>query len=165
MKFIKKDVIRKDIDKRLLLFVVMLLVLLASLTIYYEVRLAHISEKYNKDQQILGYLTSDAVKEFNKTSNLKENILKYKEYLEKRYDDLNTRNKNLKNEVERLEAELNLVKSQIEYQKAKELGPTEQFRLFQSRNDEITKLKEKIKELCSTLKSYNISDDDCIEVS
>jgi len=165
VKFIKKDIIRKDIDKRLLLFVVMLLVLLASLTIYYEVRLASMSKRYNKDQQIFGGLTADAViEQFNKTSNLKENVLRYKEYLEKRFDELNTLNKNLKNEVEGLKAELTLVKSQIEYRKAKELGPTEQFRLFQSRNDEITKLKEKTRELCSTLKSYNISDDNCVGV-
>ena len=165
VKLIKKDIIRKDIDKRFLFLVVMLLVLLVSLTVYYEVRLAGISKRYDKSPQIFGGITADAaIEQFNKTSNLKENVLKYKEYLEKRFDELNTLNKNLKSEVESLEAELKLVKSQIEYQKAKELGPTEQFRLFQSKSDEIIKLKEKTRELCLTLKSYNLSDDNCVGV-
>ena len=144
----------------------MLLILLASSTTYYEVTLRNIENRYNKHQETFGNLTADAVTEqFNKTTNLKENIVKYKEYLERRYDELNTLNKNLKNEVESLKAESAVAKSQIEYQKAQELGPTEQFKLFQNKNDEIAKLKEKIKELCSKLETYNVSDSNCFGIN
>ena len=62
---------------------------------------------------------------------------------------------------ESLKAELTLVKSQIEYQKSKELGPTTQFTLFQSKVEEIKRLNENVNELCSKLESYNISDAHC----
>ena len=161
MKFIKKD-----IDKRLLVLVIVLLVLLASLTIYYEAAFHKLLTRYNKNQKIFGDLTADAIiEEFNKTSSIKENILTYKSYLEKKYDELDTLNKNLKNQVESLKSELSLVKSQMDYQRAKEAGPTEQFRLFQGKNDKITKLNAKIRELCSKLGAYNISDRDCFDTS
>lgn len=157
MKFI-----RKDIDKRLLVLVIALIVLLVSLTAYYELTFHKFLSRYDKDQQIFGDLTADAIiEQFNKTSNIKENVLKYKSYLEKKYDELDTMNKNLKSQAESLKSELSLIKSQIEYQKAKEIGPTEQFRLFQSKNDEIAKLNARINELCAKLESYNVSDKGC----
>ena len=109
---------------------------------------------------------ADAViEEFNKTSSIKENVRKYKEYFEKKYDDLNTINQNLKVEIENLKAELMLIKSQIECQKARDLGPTENFRLFQNKNDEINKLNKKVKELCSELEAHNLSDSTCFGVN
>lgn len=158
MKFIQKD-----IDKRLFTLVIILLILVSALTIYYEVALRRVLSKYNKDQEIYGEFTANIVlNELNKTSNLKENVQKYKEYLEKKYDDLDSLNQNLKNEIENLKAELNLVKSQIEYQKAKDIGPTSQFRLFQNKIDEINRLKKTIIELCSKLESNNVSDSACL---
>ena len=157
MKFIQKD-----INKRLLVLVIVLLILLSSITIYYEAALRHVLNKYNKDHEIYGEFTANVViNEFNKTSNMKENAQKYKEYLEKRYDDLNTLNDNLRKNIEGLRAELNLVKSQIDYQKAREVGPTEQFRLFQNKNEEISKLRIIIKQLCTKLGAYNASDANC----
>ena len=158
MKFIQKD-----FNKRLFILVIVLLILLSAFTIYYEVTLRSVLGKYNKDQEIYGEFTANiVVNELNKTSNLKENVQKYKEYLEKKYDDLNSLNQNLKGEIENLKAELSLVKSQIEYQKAKEIGPTSQFRLFQEKVDEIDRLKKKIMELCSKLEADNASDSACI---
>ena len=157
MKFIQKD-----INKRLLILVAVLLILLSAITIYYEVALRNVLNKYNKDHEVYGEFTANVViNEFNKTSNLKENVQKYKEYLEKKYDDLNTLNDNLRKEIGNLKGELNLVKMQIDYQKAKDIGPTEQFRLFQYKNDEISKLKKAIKELCSKFADYNVSDANC----
>ena len=158
MKFIQKD-----INKRLLVLVIVLLILLSGITIYYEVALRHVLNKYNKDHEIYGEFTANIViNEVNKTSNLKENVQKYKEYLEKKYDDLNTVNDNLRKEIGNLKSELNLVKSQIDYQKAREVGPTEQFRLFQSKNDEISKLKMTINGLCLKFAAYNVSDTNCV---
>ena len=161
MKFIQKDV-----DKRLLFLVIVLLILLTSVIIYYEVTLRSLKYRYNKNQEIFGGLTANAIREeTNKTSSLKEMVGKYKEYLEKKYDDLSMLNKNLKNQIEELNAELTLVKSQVEYQKAKEVGPTENFRLFQNKNEEISKLKEKVKELCSEFEVSNITSKGCFGIS
>ena len=158
--------IQKDINRRLLILVLVLLVLYSATTIYYETRLSKIMNQYKSEQQIFGGLSPNAVlQELNNTSDLRENVQKYKEYLGKKYDDLNTVNNNLKKEIESLQAEMRLIKSQIEYQKAKDLGPTEQFRLFQSKTEEIVKLKETIKKLCSDIKSYNITDLQCTQAN
>ena len=161
MKFIKKDV-----NRRLLILVIILLVLFIASTIYYEVALKNVVNKYNKGQQIFGELTADAVvEELNKSSSLKETIAKYKEHFEKRYDELDTLNQKLKSERDRLQDELILIQSQIEYQKAKDIGSTSQFRLFQSKINEVSSLNKKIKELCSKLYAYNISDTNCYGVN
>lgn len=154
--------IKRDINKSLLISIMVLLILLAAITIYYEAAVRKILGKYNKNQEIFGGLTANAVfEESNITSSIKENVLKYKEYLEKRYDSLNTMNQDLKAEIESLKAELMLIKSQIEYQKAKDIGPTENFRLFQNKNEEIDKLKKKVDELCFEFKSLNLSSKEC----
>ena len=161
MKFIQRDV-----NKRLIFLVVLLLVLLTVSTIYYGFTLKNLLDRYNKDQEIFGKITSNTViNDLNTSSNLQKKVKVYKEYIENRYDELNTLNNNLKNEVERLKAELNLVNSQIEYQKAKEIGPTENFRLFQSKNDEINKLRGQVKGLCSQLETHNISNKDCVSMN
>ncbi len=156
---------QKDINRRLLILIIALLVLYSATTIYYETRLSKLKLGYEIEQEIFGGLSPNAVlQELNSTSDLRENVQKYKEYLEKKYNDLDTLNDNLKKEVESLQAELRLIKSQIDYQKAKEIGPTEQFRLFQSRTEEIVKLKEKIKELCKDFKAYNITNIYCTQI-
>lgn len=155
--------IKRDMDKSLLLSVMVLLLLLAAVTTYYEITVRKLSIKYNKNQEIFGELTANAIiEESNKTSSIKENVLKYKEHLEKRYDSLNTMNAAFQAEIDNLQAELTLIKSQIEYKKAKDIGPTENFRLFQGKNEEINKLREKVSELCSELASLNISSNGCV---
>ncbi len=157
---------QKDINRKLLVLIVIILVLFISTTIYFETAMSKALSRYKKEQDIFGGLSANAVlEELNSSSNLKENVLKYKEYLDKKYDELSTVNKDLKKQIENLQAELRLVKSQIDYQKAKEIGPTEQFRLFQSKNEEIQKLKDKIKELCNDFKSYNITNPNCVQAN
>ena len=152
MKFIQKD-----INKRLLVLVIVLLVLLTSFNIYYTITYTNLLNRYNKIQEIFGELTANAIiDQFNKTS-----VQTYKDYLERKYDDLSTVNKKLRDEVINLKSEIIILKSQLEYQKAKDVGPTEQFRLFQSKNDEINKLKDKISNVCSELQAHNISSKDC----
>lgn len=157
MKFLTRDV-----NKSLLVLVIFFLILFIVFTAYYENSLRNILNRYKKDQEIFGGLTANAViEESNKTSNLKENVQKYKEYLEKRYDELSIMNENLKNENDNLKAELILIKSSIEYQKAKEIRPTQHFVLYQSKVEEIGKLKKKINELCSEIKALNITRKEC----
>ena len=156
MKFIQKDV-----NKRLLVFVIVLLVLLTSFTIYYTVTFTNLLKRYNKNQEIFGEITANAIiEQFNKTS-----VQTYKDYLERKYDDLNTMNKNLQNEIVNLKYQILILKSQIEYQKAKDIGPSEQFRLFQSKNDEISKLTDRVKELCSELEANNITSKKCVGIN
>ncbi|GEM_PF-2791315 len=160
MRFIKKDV-----DKRLLFLIIVLLVLFAASSVYYEVTYGHILSQYRKNQALIGELTANAVlDDLNKTTNLKENILQYKEYLDRRYDEVNTMNQKLKDEIASLQNELYLVKSQVEYQKAKEIGPASQFRLFQSKVEDVNNLKQQLKELCSKFKSLNITESRCSNV-
>ena len=148
---------QKDINKRLLILVIVLLVLLTSFTIYYTVTFTSLLNRFNKNQEIFGELTANAIiDQFNKTS-----VQTYKDYLERKYNDLSTVNQKLKDEVINLNSEIVVLKSQLEYQKAKELGPTEQFRLFQIKNDEINRLNGKVKELCSEFQARNITNKDC----
>ena len=152
---------RKDINKRLLVLVIVLLVLLTSFTIYYAVAFTNLLNRFNKNQEIFGELTANAIiDQFNKTS-----VQTYKDYLERRYNDLSTVNQKLKDEVINLKSEIIVLKSQLEYQKAKDVGPTEQFRLFQSKNDEISRLNGKVKELCSELEAHNTTSKDCVGIS
>ena len=156
MKFIQKD-----INKGLLVFVIVLIVLLTSLTIYYTAAFTNLLNRYNKNQEIFGDFTANAtIDNFNKTS-----LQIYRDFFETKYDDLNTANKNLKKEIENLRSQIYFLQSQNEYQKAKEIGPTEQFRLFQSKNEEINKLNNKLKELCSELEAKNITRKGCAGIS
>jgi len=157
MKFLTKDV-----NKSLLILVIFFLILFIVFTAYYENSLRILLNRYNKDQEIFGELTANAViEELNRTSNLKENAQKYKEYLENRYSELSIMNENLKNEKDNLKDELGLIKSSIEYQKAKEIRPTQQFLLYQIKVEEIGKLKKKIDALCLSLKNNNLSEKEC----
>ncbi len=157
MKFLTKDV-----NKSLLVLVIFFLILFIVFTAYYENSIRNILKRYNKDQEIFGGLTANAViEEFNKTSNLKENVQKYKEYLENRYDELSMLNENLKSENENLKAELGLIKSSTEYQKVKEIRPTQQFLLYQSKVEEIGRLKKRINELCLGFKALNVTMKEC----
>ena len=156
MKFIKRDV-----NKGLLAFIIVLIVLLTGLTIYYTTSFTDLLNRYNKNQKVFGELSANAVADNADILS----IQKYRESLEKRYDDLSTLNDRLKAEIIDLRSQISFLKLQAEYQKAKEMGPTEQFRLFQSKNDEINKLKEKLKNICSEFEARNMTSKECNGVS
>lgn len=154
--------IKRDFDKRLLFLVCVLLVLLALLIAYHEITYSSLMSKYNKNQEIFGGLTADAIlEEFNKTSSMKETAKNYRDYLEKRYSDLAAQNEKLLYKIESLKGELVIVKSQQEYQKVRDGGPVEQFRLIQEKNTEINRLKEEIREMCLKLSYLNITERKC----
>lgn len=154
-----------DIDRRLLVLVVVLLLLLTTAIIYYEINMRILSNRYNRYEEIFGGITAEAiVEEFNKSSIFRQNFIKFKEQFENKYDELNALNKNLENENENLRAQIRLIKSEIEYQKAREISPTQPFLLYQSKVEEIIKLKGKMKELCLKLKNLNISDSNCLGI-
>ena len=159
MRFIKKD-----INKSLLVFIVVLIVLLVGSATYYALSFSSLLSRYNKNQKAFSELTANAVLDSADILS----VQKYRENLEKRYDylsvqnsDLGTLNAKLKLEIGDLNSQIILLKSQIEYQKAKDIGPTEQFRLFQGKNEEIKDLKSKISAICSEIESKNITIKEC----
>lgn len=152
--------IRKDINKRLLVMIAVLLALLLFSIVFYEIRLWNIFSYYKKNFGLYGPQSS-IFERLNRTSAIKETALTDKKYLEKRYVDLLGQNEKLTEKIESLKEELTLVKSQEEYQKARDGGPVEQFRLIQEKNTEIIRLKEDIRELCLKLSSYNITEKIC----
>ena len=153
MKFIQRDV-----NKRLLVFIIILITLLTSITIYYTFSFNKLLAKYNKNQELFEEMTANVVVKTIPNNSLSQD---YKEYFEKKYDDLNTLNKNLIDEIINLKSQIIALKSQVEYQKAKDDGTSEQFLLFQRKNDEIKKLREEIANLCSEFEKYNITSKGC----
>ena len=77
------------------------------------------------------------------------------------YSELSAFNEELKNKIKALENQLVLVESLIEYQKAKDIGPTEHFRMIQSKNQQINELKDEMAAVCSKTKDYNLSLEEC----
>lgn len=154
--------IKKDINKSLLVLMIFLLVAILSSITFYELKLRQVMGNYNKDRELYNWITANSiVEQLNRTSILKNTALNDKKYLEMKYDELSIQNKKLLNEIENLKSELVIVKSTEEYQKGRDGGPVVQFRLIQAKNAEIEKLKKKINELCLMLKSYNLTAAGC----
>jgi hypothetical protein len=156
-------VIKRDVDKRLLAIIVALLFIFVATSVYFEANYSRIIKKYGQNQALVKELAANGViaENSNETAALKDNILQYREYLDQRYYDLNTLNQKLLAQVNSLQDELRLIKAQVEYQKAKDIGPTAQFKLYQSKTEEISSLKETVAALCAKLKQSNISDPKC----
>ncbi|MBI3026478.1 hypothetical protein HYY70_00040 [Candidatus Woesearchaeota archaeon] len=158
--------IKRDVNKSLVVLNIYLLILLAGSTIFYETKLRNALNDYNKKMGLYGDIstlpTANVVlEELNKTSSLKDAAIKDKLNLEKKYLDLLEQNENLENNIESLKSEITLLKSQEEYQKSRDGGPVAQFRLIQNKNTEINKLKEEIGKLCLTINSYNLTAKEC----
>ena len=81
--------------------------------------------------------------------------------LEDKYNDLVIRHESLKKEKMKLDDEIVLLKSELEYQKVKLDGPLSQMRLIQDKNGQIKELNYKIEILCSMLKNANFSAKEC----
>lgn len=154
----KVGIIRRDINKTLVISVIALSIIIVSIITFYEVRLRNAVLGYNEHIQLYNWATANAVVELNRTIDLKDSD---KKYLEVKYSELAAQNSKLLHDIENLKSELILAKSTEEYQKARDGGPVAQFRLIQSKNSEISKLKERVDALCLKLKSYNISEEEC----
>ncbi|MBI4143503.1 hypothetical protein HY487_01315 [Candidatus Woesearchaeota archaeon] len=123
-------------------------------TAYYENALKNISIRYDKSLDKLQIATGKAILE-NEAVQLKETYQKDKEFFEEKYYDLSTENEALIIEKEKLQAELNYEKSEIEGQKARFDKLQQQFQQVQNSlikaNEEISRLIAKNQELCRKL--------------
>ena len=73
--------------------------------------------------------------------------------------------KELELEKERLEQEIIVMKSKKEYSDSRVDGPVGQFRLIQSKNEEIKKLTDKIQLLCDIFNKNNITASECRNIN
>ena len=142
--------------------IALFLVFFIAYTIYYAVTLRNVLSTREEYDKKAGDFTANAILEkLNNTDKLKEIALIDKALLEERYYNLLVKSENLKKEKEALQNEITTLKSQLEYKDVKSEGPVAQFRLIQGKNREIAELKEKAGALCSKLKDYGISAEDC----
>lgn len=166
MKFLKHD-----INKGLLALVIFFLVIFIVITVYYENNIKSILDNQQQTNQKISEITagliletlnkSDILETLNKSDKLKEIALIDKAVLEEKYSDVLGQYEILKKEKLALTEEVNLLKSELEYQKFKLEGPVEQFRLIQDKNKIIRQLKEKIDATCFLLKYKNVSTNEC----
>ena len=157
MKYIKKDV-----DRTLLVLLIFFLVLFLSFTVYYETTLRKTLSIKGESDKILSEVTAQSIMEkLNATDRIRKYASIDREMLEEKYSDLLVQQENLEKEKTKLQEELILLKSQLEYQQVKIDGPVAQFKLIQEKNQQINELKEKIDALCLMLNSTNFSGKEC----
>ena len=157
MRFLKKD-----INKSLLVMIIFFLVLFTGFTVYYEYALRDIINNKIVNEEKLGEITARLTSaQVNNSARIKQIALIDRIVLEQKYNELVEQNENLKRERDTLQGEINLLKSEVEYQKAKLDGPVAQFRLIQDKNEQIKNLNDKINVLCLVMKNYNITGKDC----
>lgn len=152
--------IKKDVNKFLLLLIIVLVLVFIWSTAYYENALKNVSIQYDKNLKKLQEATGKVVLEnINETVQLKETYQKDKEFFEQKYYELNTENEELKREKDRLQSGLNSVKSELEDTKNKFNILQNQFQQVQNSlitaNEHISRLIARVNELCQKLKSYN----------
>lgn len=158
--------IKKDVNRILLFLVILPIILFSGFSIYYYNQLQNISTEFNKSKEMLLSTAGQAVREsYNETIQLKESFQKDREALEKGYSDLNAENQQLAINNEKLKAELDSTKSELEDYKSK-FGILEQrFKELQENlikaNEELGKLKSRVRILCKKLEEAGSSDESC----
>ena len=158
----KMRFLTRDVNKSLLLMITFFLILFIVFTVYYQIELRGAVSEKNKYDEKIGAITAQLILDkINKSNNMNEIAQMDKAVLEYKYNGLAADNQKLEAEKEELEQEITLLNSEIEYQKVKIDGPTEQFRLIQEKNQQIRQLKEKINGICFYLKQKNISFNGC----
>lgn len=152
--------IKKDVNKALLLLIIVLLVLYSWSSIYYDNKLKNISAQFQLEQDELQAATGNLILEKdNETINLQESFQEDKEVLEKGYSDLNAENQDLTKNNTELKTELDSVKSELEEYKSKFSILEKRFNEIQDAsikiNEDISRLASRNRYLCSKLKAAN----------
>ncbi len=154
--------IRRDVNRSLLVLNMFFLLLFLAFTVYYQIALKNtLKEKEWHNQKISEVTTQTVMQKLNKSDTAKELALIDKVVLESKYNELLTQKEKLEEDKEALRGEITVLKSQIEYHQARVEGPVAQFRLIQEKNALIQKLNEKIGLLCLKIDSYNITAKEC----
>jgi len=160
--FIKMRFLTKDVNKSLLVMLIFFLVLFISFTVYYESSYRKLLGIKNQNDKRISEITAQLIIEkLNKTDTPKELALIDKAILENKYSALLIQKENLEKEKKELKQEITLLKSRLEYEDVRSDGPVAQFRLIQSKNQQINELSEKIAVLCSKIKEYDFYYKEC----
>jgi len=113
------------------------------------------------DQKISQITAQAVLQKLNRSDSAKNIALIDKAILEDKYGELLGQKEKMELEKEKLERQIVILNSQIEYSDARIEGPVAQFRLIQEKNEQIEELSKKIDSLCITLKSYNLTSEEC----
>lgn len=160
MRFLKRDV-----NNSLLVLITFFLILFIGFTIYYASVLRKVSGEKDENDRIISQITANMVLEkLNNTEKASQLAMIDKAVLEDKYNKMVAHAEELEREKERLEQEIIVLKSQIEYNDARVEGPVGQFRTIQSKNEEINKLEKKIEALCNIFKQKNMTINECRNV-
>lgn len=157
--------LRRDVNNSLLVLITFFLILFIGFTMYYESVLRKVSGEKDENDKKIGEITASIVLEkLNNTEKSSQLAMIDKAVLEDKYNKLVAYIESIEQENERLEQEIIVLKSKIEYSDARIEGPVGQFRAIQSKNEEITKLADKIKSLCSAFKKNNMTVNECVNI-
>jgi hypothetical protein len=167
MKSRKKDVkklksIKKDVNKNLLVLITFFLFLFLGFTIYYQSALNKVSNENSDNERILDEITANMVVEkLNNPDKSSQLALIDKAVLEEKYNKMVSYSGGLELEKARLEKEVIVLKSKLEYNNVRIEGPVSQFRMIQDKNEIIENLNEEIGYLCGRLRNHSIAADGC----
>jgi len=165
----------KDINQKMLILVLLVLMVLAGVTAYYHSTLSELAGEYKITstmlEDITGKLSVEESERFR--SNREENSLRdSKRALEVKYSDLKNENHLLEEDAKTLRTELKTVKDELIL--SEQLRTTaetnfeileERFKKVQNsleeRNDETSLLYHSLSRVCSKMKGAGLSDDSC----
>jgi len=154
--------LQRDVNKSLLVLNMFFLFLFIGFTVYYQAALTKTREEGEVYDQKISQITAQAVlQKLNRSDSAKNIALIDKAILEDKYGELLGQKEKMELEKEKLERQIVILNSQIEYSDARIEGPVAQFRLIQEKNEQIEELSKKIDSLCITLKSYNLTSEEC----
>src|SRR3989344_5198866 len=155
----------RDVNNNLLVLLGFFLILFIGFTIYYAGVLRKVSDEKDQNDKIISEITANMVLEkLNNSEKASQLAMIDKAVLEGKYNQLVAHSEKLEQEKERLELEIIVLNSKLEYNDARGEGPVGQFRMIQSKNEEIIRLTRKIGALCSIFKQNNITISECRNV-
>ncbi len=154
--------LQRDVNKSLLVLNMFFLLLFIGFTVYYQSALTKTREEREVYDQKISQITAQAVlQKLNRSDSAKDIALIDKAILEDKYGELLGQKEKMELEKEKLERQIVILNSQIEYSDARIEGPVAQFRLIQGKNEQIEELSKKINSLCILMKSYNLTSEEC----
>ena len=152
-----------------LLFIIIILVIgFAAFTAIYQNNIEGISSEYENKSKELEKITARLISEearMQEISRLQEKAQEDKEAIEGGFNDFRDENEKLQKDLASIRIELENTKSELQ-------DKTNKFNLLQMRfdqvedslvqaNNDISKLSERVNELCDNLESAGGSDEDC----
>ena len=159
---------KKDMNLRLVFFIMVLVIAFAVFTAVYQNKLESISLEYENKSQELEKITARLISEETKMqeiSRLQEKAQEDKEVIEGGFNDFRDENEKLQKDLTSIRIELEKTKSELQ-------DKTNKFNLLQMRfdqvedslikaNNDLSRLSARVNELCDKLQNAGGSDEDC----